>query len=273
MTYLFVLAISTAFGQINHFTEFKQALKNADKAYFLESEVEDLNKSIHKINKLEYLQTLVLKDNYLTALPKEIEGLKSLIKLSISKNPISYIPTEIGYMKSLMYLSLSDTKLDSLPSSIGYLKNLKTINIVDNASDSFKIPQSITKLQNLSQLHIENTSLVLPQNLSGFPSLKKLKFYNCKLTTIPNGISSMSQLTHLTLDNNQLTVFPEEITKLYNLEHLSLRNNKLEKINENISNLTKLRYLDLRGNSINDYQLDILKALLPNCDILTDSKK
>ncbi len=72
----------------------------------------------------------------------------------------------------------------------------------------------------------------------------------------------------LILDDNKLTDLNKRVFKLKNLRYLSLRNNQLSSISKNISVMQNLEILDLRGNTFKEFDLAVLKALLPKCRIL-----
>jgi Leucine-rich repeat (LRR) protein len=70
------------------------------------------------------------------------------------------------------------------------------------------------------------------------------------------------------LDNNGLTEIPKSVYKLKNLKYLSLKSNKLSSIADEVCMLKNLEVLDLRGNYFKEYNVAILKVLLPKCRIL-----
>ncbi len=90
----------------------------------------------------------------------------------------------------------------------------------------------------------------------------------CGLNKVPKTIGKLSSLEQLTLDNNNIFVLPKSIYKLKNLKYLSLKSNKLTAISDYICLLKNLEVLDLRGNYFKEYDVAVLKALLPKCRVL-----
>jgi Leucine-rich repeat (LRR) protein len=70
------------------------------------------------------------------------------------------------------------------------------------------------------------------------------------------------------LDKNQLTEIPKSIYQLKNLKTLSLNGNKLTEISDFISTLKTLEVLDLRNNYLKRYDIEVIKALLPKCNVI-----
>jgi Leucine-rich repeat (LRR) protein len=90
----------------------------------------------------------------------------------------------------------------------------------------------------------------------------------CGLTDVPKPVGKVATLEMLVLDDNKLTELNKRVFKLKNLKVLSLRNNQLTSISENISVLQNLEVLDLRGNTFKEFDIAVLKALLPKCRVL-----
>ena len=65
-----------------------------------------------------------------------------------------------------------------------------------------------------------------------------------------------------------MTGVPAEVGQLSKLETLDLSNNQLTGLPHELANLKNLRTLDLRGNSPSQFDLDIIRAGIPNAQIL-----
>jgi len=89
----------------------------------LKSLVADSHKLQHFPSKicdnLKRLESLSLKSNGLSSLPRTIGGLHSLEKLFLNKNKLCTIPVEILKLKRLRRLDLSRNKITSLPDELG----------------------------------------------------------------------------------------------------------------------------------------------------------
>lgn len=78
------------------------------------------------------IEVLVLGNNALTDIPKEIETLKQLKHLNLSKNQFALLPKSIGQLNELNILNLRRNKLSDLPDEIGLLRNLKSLDLRKN---------------------------------------------------------------------------------------------------------------------------------------------
>lgn len=255
------------------YTNLRDALRDAKNVYKLDlsDQYIDWNKDAKKIAKLEQVQVLQIGNNSINYLPPEIFSLKNLIYFSSKFNPITSIPKEIGELELLFHLELIGTKLDSLPNEFCNLSSLKIFHLQNNLADTLKLPSNIGKLKSLQDVIIYNTPLdSIPKSIGELENLKSLVLANNKLTKLPNEISKLKKLEVLVLDNNQISSLPRNIYELRNLKVLSLRNNQLTQLNDDIVNFRNLVKLDLRGNTFTEEQLEIIRILLPGCQILYD---
>ncbi|EJP06052.1 leucine-rich repeat domain-containing protein [Leptospira interrogans] len=108
---------------------------------------QDLTKALQ--NPLD-VRVLILSEQKLTTLPKEIEQLKNLQTLFLSNNQLTILPQEIGKLKNLLWLSLVYNQLTTLPNEIEQLKNLQTLNLWNNqfsSQEKEKIRKLLPKCQ------------------------------------------------------------------------------------------------------------------------------
>lgn len=78
--------------------------------------------------------------------------------------------------------------------------------------------------------------------------IKKLSFYNMKLSDIPASLGKIKQLQSLDLSYNSLTTLPEWLGQLTDLQLLDISGNQLTEIPKWIGNLNQLRLLDISSN-------------------------
>ena len=91
-----------------------------------------------------------------------------------------------------------------------------------------KLPDSISRLQNLSTLFFNNNQLSeLPDSISRLQNLLGLGLSDNELSKLPNSISFLHNLSELYLSNNQLSKLPDFITRFHNLSTLDLSENPL----------------------------------------------
>lgn len=81
--------------------------------------------------------------------------------------------------------------------------------------------------------------------------------------TIPAEIRQLSSLRVLDVSDNSMTNLPAEIGQLSELRILDVSNNKLTGIPHEIGSLKKLEVLDVSGNQVSEYDLEIIRAQLP----------
>lgn len=115
--------------------------------------------------------TLELANNQITALPTEVNGMRSLTKLDLSKNQLVALPKEIGDLRCLQVLNVSLNNIRSLPSKpLGNLSHLEELHLWGN--NLTIVPPHISRLTNLSLLAMHrNKIFALDKN---FPKLTSL---------------------------------------------------------------------------------------------------
>jgi len=247
----------------------KSALSSKDKVYNLNLTNSDLEPKLWaKVGKLRDLQVLKLGFNHLSVLPEDFGNFSSLLYFSSKGNGFNAWPKTTGNWSSIMQIDLEDTRLDSLPAEIGNWSRLKTFEIQNN-SDTLSLPSSFGFLNALTDVLIFQTTLrPLPSAFSNLDNLRSLTLVSCGLKTLPAGVAQLKNLTELILDNNGLERLPLGIYHLKNLNYLSIRNNKFSKLSEHICYLKNLSKLDVRGNSLDQSQIETIKALLPGCQVI-----
>ena len=116
---------------------------------------------------------LILWNNNITFVPKQISHLKTLERLYLSNNNLQSIPKEIGQLSELKILSLHHNKLQTIPQELGQLKMLHTLCLCYNQLQS--IPQEIDQLTLLQNLSLDHNQLqTIPQEIIFLPNLECL---------------------------------------------------------------------------------------------------
>jgi Leucine-rich repeat (LRR) protein len=252
------------------YTNLKDALRESEMAFKLRLDNQPIEqKMIPKLSKLNNVQVLQLTVNGLTQLPAEIRNMKNLVYLASIGNEIREFPRPLCELSDLSELHIHSARLDSLPYDIAYLGKLRTLQIQNNKADTFHFPSSIGYLSHLNTMILYNSRLdTLPSSFGEFKRLKSLTISMCGLNKIPDPITKINGLELLVLDKNRIHELPKSLFALRKLKYLSLQQNQLTSIPDNICLLKDLELLDLRGNRFSEYDLAILKALLPRCKIL-----
>jgi Leucine rich repeat len=201
------------------------------------------------------------------ALKKPLE----VIELNLSTQNLTALPKEIVELKNLTSLNLGGNKFATLPKEIVELKNLTGLILSGNQLTD--LPKEIVELKNLTGLYLDgNKFTTLPQEIGKLKQLNILDINGNQLTDLPQEIGKLKQLNILNISRNQLTALPKEITELKNLTDLSLERNKLTTLPQEIGELKKLTTLHIGGNQISKEELEKIKKLLPDCNIISTEK-
>lgn len=269
--------IKTAFDKYGPYgspvyIDLKAALKDEKSVYKLNLSYQPVDVKLWpKLPLLTNLQALQLQSVSVNQWPADFSKLINLVYLGSYNNEFTSFPKDFKQLGGLMYLELHNTKIDSIPQDIAYLQRLKTFKF-SGTNDTLKLPKSLKYLKALNDLIIESAILdSMPKPLFNIASLKLLVVVNCGIQAIPENLDKLSNLEVLVLDFNKLSAIPRDIYKCKNLYALSLKNNNISKIPDTICQLKNLTKLDLRDNPISKDDIEILKILLPGCQIITNS--
>jgi Leucine-rich repeat (LRR) protein len=228
-------------------------------------------KAWQSFRKFENLNKLYLEDVLLDTVPASMSALIRMTTFQSKGNPIAHFPDTLKSWKALSYLELVEPKLDTFPTFCDYWGKLREIGISKNRADRMVLPECIGHLHELKFLAITQSPLdTLPRTLTGLPELEKLILKGCGIERFPDEMQRMEDLEVLVLKNNGLRTIPRSIGSLRKLRYLSLKGNLLESLPQSIAGCTSLKKLDIRDNYFSAYQIDILKALLPDTKILHD---
>ena len=255
--------------QAKTFSSFEEAMKSKDDVYKLQSENEDLSKDIQKIKRLPHLQIAVLRNNRLSTLPTEMGALSELVYLQIAQNPLQHFPTSMVNWQLLEVLLLQQSALDSLPSEMATLLNLQTLQIHSNSTDTFRVGAAISKIPKLRSITIYNYNLHgFPRSITKCLQLKEVTLVACKIKKISTQIGNLQNLQTLILEGNTIETIPTSLFDLVQMKSLSLKDNNIKIVPEEIALLKKLELLDLRVTPISSTDIDLLRALMPQCKIM-----
>lgn len=120
------------------------------------------------------LQVLLINDNFLTVIPKEIKNLNHLKKFHLNQNKIHYISPELGQLLELKALELRNNLIEEIPVHIGELINLESL---DFSNNNIKyLPSSMGLLNKLINLNFGGNPIISPP-IQFTNNLKDLKGY------------------------------------------------------------------------------------------------
>lgn len=171
---------------------------------------------------------LILSDNRLRRVPREIRMLRQLSRLALNDNQIEEIDSEIGQCAGITWIDLTRNRLRALPAEMGQLTRISGLGLSENEFE--EIPECIYRLRNL----------------------RKFGFFSNKVARISPGIKNLRSLVKVDLSNNRLESLPDEFCTLVNISWLNLSNNKLRRLPAGISRLTRLEELGLGVNELTE---------------------
>ncbi|RUS72809.1 hypothetical protein EGW08_019433, partial [Elysia chlorotica] len=170
--------------------------------------------TISGLDKLRKLQTLVLDNNRLTSVFKDISTLRRLEVLRCSRNNLKEIPRNIRQMKALVDLDVSENRISILPTDIFMLPKLDVFNASQN--QIAKVPSFNVRPQSKHWVtHIdlsENKLAQFPGHLLQMTSKLDLSGNNIK--TLPyHSIKKLDVSTsqQLLLEDNPLGYPPAHV--------------------------------------------------------------
>ena len=132
----------------------------------------------------------------------------------------------------------------------------------------YSIDEAMRDPNNVYKLSLEDTKLTFfPMEVRRFPNLQVLNLSDNKIKKIPIEIADLTNLQILILTKNKLRVLPDEMKELANLEKLYLGKNRFVAIPAWVGGLSKLRHMDLSFNNLTSYEIDLVRARLPRCQV------
>ncbi|RMG75102.1 MAG: leucine-rich repeat domain-containing protein [Bacteroidetes bacterium] len=132
----------------------------------------------------------------------------------------------------------------------------------------YSIDEAMRQPEQVYKLSLEDRKLKrFPREITRFPNLQVLNLSNNKLKDLPPYIAELPNLQILILHHNKLRSLPEEMKQLKHLEQLYLGWNKFMEVPAWVGGLSRLRRLDVAFNAMTLYEVDLLRARLPRCEV------
>lgn len=126
-------------------------------------------------------------------------------------------------------------------------EDLRVAILIDKTDNLTEIPPEIGQVVTLKDLRIQDNPIYsLPETIGNLTNLELLMVTGTNISFLPETIGNLTSLTILDLSYNQITALPESI-----------------------KNLQQLMTLTLTGNLIPQAEIDALKEILPNTEIIT----
>jgi uncharacterized protein YjdB len=142
------------------------------------------------------------------------------------------------------------------------LTNLQHLNLDNNQISNISALKGLTNLQYLS---LNGNQISDISALKGLTNLQYLSLNGNQISDI-SALNGLTNLTSLFLNSNQISDI-SALKGLTSLQYLFLSNNQINDISV-LKGLTNLQYLSLGSNQISDADKQLLKNVIPNCNIL-----
>ncbi|KAM6127507.1 LOW QUALITY PROTEIN: leucine-rich repeat and IQ domain-containing protein 4 [Phoenicopterus ruber ruber] len=171
--------------------------------------------------RLTSVSILDLSENCFDEISKGICPMKNLEVLALDGNQIQEILAEVKELSNLKCLSLSENQLSIFPKEIFLLESLERLYLGQDKGIKFtSLPEDISKLQNLKELHMENNCLeYLPAAIGSLTHLKITDCRNNLLRQLPDApFAFVCSGLKLLVQNNHLSQLPEDLDSLQQLE-------------------------------------------------------
>ncbi|CAI2033037.1 hypothetical protein SEUBUCD646_0H03770 [Saccharomyces eubayanus] len=114
-----------------------------------------------EVSYIQNVERLSLRKNQLTSLPHSFKTLSKLQYLDLHSNKFKDIPSVLSHCPQLEILDMSSNEIESLPDDISpfWKDNMRVLSLKDNNVSSIYSLKSITKLNKLSVLDLEDNKL------------------------------------------------------------------------------------------------------------------
>lgn len=205
-----------------------------------------------EIENMKSLQVLVANNNEINVFQKEFENLVSLKKLDLAKNSFQIFPETALKLPKLAELNLSNNWIASWPAHIPKNNTLQNLNL--NHNNLGILHPEIANLAGLQVLNLCSTKLTaFPKELVEYPSAS-----NPSDSGVETDGHPFKNLKILDLSANGITSLPKEIGNLTSLEKLDLSNNSIGSLPKETGNLKNLKDLNLSNTGITSLPNSIL---------------
>lgn len=191
---------------------------------------------------------LILSNNRLRALPKEICFLRRLSRLALNDNRIETIDAAIAACQGITWIDLTRNRLRTLPAELGLLTRITGLGLSENEFE--EIPACVFRLRNLRKFGFFSNRLArIPPDIRHLQGLVKVDLSNNRIAELPDEFCELRHISWLNLSNNHLRRLPAVISRLTCLEELGLGTNELTELPD-MSALARLRILPVFKNRL-----------------------
>ncbi|GKV45802.1 hypothetical protein SLEP1_g52846 [Rubroshorea leprosula] len=207
--------------------------------------------------KIIHPQFMVKAGMALEELLEEDEWRDDLLKVSLMNNNIREIPSSMSSPKCPMLttLLLSNNNITTIPDAFfNHMRGLKILDLSNNYKLD-RLPRSVSKLENLTTLLLENCKFLKEvPSLSNLRGLRKLNLYGTSIEELPQGLFMLTNLKYLWLGGSLSDIPDGLLRNLSKLQCLGV-DGTIPLKGEEIGRLRKLESLDGRLSTLDDMSL------------------
>ncbi|GLT96107.1 hypothetical protein SLE2022_137540 [Rubroshorea leprosula] len=201
---------------------------------------------------------LVEAGKSLTELPEKANCIEDVEKISLMYNSIKEIPSSMASSTCirLTTLLLAHNELSTIPESVfEHMPELKILDLSFNRWLS-SLPNSVSKLVNLTTLLLASTALEKVPSLSGLGSLKKLDLRDTRIKEVPEGLGMLKNLKCLFLGGSAIyEIAGGVLSNLSKLQQLIVDCSGIELKWDVVGRLKKLEVFCGRFPTANDMRI------------------
>ncbi len=218
------------------------------------------------VYKVDSLEVLVLDNNSISELPKELGQFEKLKRVYWRNNQLDQEKRiKINKIGRLEKLDLSGNALRKLP-KVHRINSINELILEKNNFSTISLWR-LRKIKGLKELELSQNPVEMKKRWYGLIShLEVLKLNKCRLQTLDPSLFKISGLKELQVQVNEIENIPEGISGLTHLTKVSFYKNRLKSLPNDFYDLKQLRVLDLYYNELTIIPDDI--ARLQNLRIL-----
>lgn len=196
---------------------------------------------------------LILSNNVIRRIPREIEKFRKVERLALNDNSISEVSESLQVLSRLSWVDMTRNRLKTLPSGLAFT-HLVGLGLSENEFE--EIPECVYNFQALRKFgFFANKIRFVSPRIQNLRNLVKLDLSNNLIEELPDEICTLRSLAWLNISNNKLKRLPKNFGELVNLEELGLGNNCLEHL-PSLSNMKRLKVLSAFGNELREFAIE-----------------
>lgn len=210
-----------------------------------------------EIGNLKSMRVLDLASNYLGQIPHWLFTLEKLERLNLGVNDLTTIPPDISRLSKLEALWIHKNAISALPEEIGCLKGLGTLNLYLN-----RFPDFPSQIWQLPAIHtfawgLSNVDYV-PEEFSAWRDLRFLSLVACKILSIDR-LAANKELSGVRVHKNQISVLGEELCDLPKLRQVTFYQNNLDRLPAGFERLDKLEMVNVAWNRFSRFPQELFR--------------